>query len=577
MKTVWADTLDRNAVLPEYPRPQMERDSYLNLNGIWEYAITKAEEEYKGADGTILVPFSPETALSGVGKTLKPTETLWYSRRFTLPSGFNRGRILLHFGAVDQEATVFLNGTLLGSHSGGYLPFSFDITEALVNGENELIVKVRDESDTSYHSRGKQKTKRGGIWYTPQSGIWQTVWCESVPKQYIAALRITPLYDESSVEICAIPSESGSEMPCIVRMGDVVQHGIAGIPVRVSMEGFRPWSPEQPNLYHFEVRMGDDCVRSYFAMRKFGVGKDENGISRLFLNGKPYFHTGVLDQGYWPESLYTPPSDEAVIYDIETMKDMGFNMLRKHIKVEPLRWYYHCDRLGMLVWQDMINGGGKYRLTTISVPLVTGQYLSDGEANYRRFGREDEAGRQAYYEELEGMVSLLYNTPSVAMWVPFNEGWGQFDAAEAVRRILAMDASRTIDHASGWHDQGIGDVQSLHVYFRPYKFKPDKLGRAVLLTEFGGYNCRIKGHSFNKKDFGYKKFESKEALLQAYRNLFEKEIIPAKKQGLAATVYTQLCDVEDELNGLLTYDRAVEKLPRDAVRSLNEKLIKDNQ
>ena len=576
MKTVWTDTLDHNAVLPEYPRPQMERDSYLNLNGIWEYAITKADEEYKGADGNILVPFSPETALSGVGRSLRPTETLWYSRCFTLPDGFNRGRVLLHFGAVDQEAEVCLNGRLLGSHSGGYLPFSFDITDALADGENELTVKVRDVSDTSCHSRGKQKTKRGGIWYTPQSGIWQTVWCESVPKQYIAALHITPLYDESSVEICAIPSYSALDLPCIVRVGDVVQHGFAGRPIRVSMEGFRPWSPEQPNLYDFEVRMGDDCVKSYFAMRKFGVGKDENGISRLFLNGKPYFHSGVLDQGYWPESLYTPPSDEAMVYDIETMKAMGFNMLRKHIKVEPLRWYYHCDRLGMLVWQDMINGGGKYRVTTISAPLITGKHLKDGEANYRRFGREDEAGRQAYYEELEDMVTLLYNTPSVAMWVPFNEGWGQFDAAEAVKRILAMDTSRTIDHASGWHDQGIGDVQSLHVYFRPYRFKPDKLGRAVLLTELGGYNCRINGHSFNKKDFGYKKFESTEELLKAYRDLYEKEIIPAKEQGLAATVYTQLSDVEDELNGLLTYDRAVEKLPRDAVRALNEKLTGSN-
>ncbi|MBE5785643.1 MAG: glycoside hydrolase family 2 [Clostridiales bacterium] len=576
MKTVWADTIDVNAVLPEYPRPQMERDSYLNLNGIWEYAITKADEEYAGADGEILVPFSPESPLSGVERMLKPTETLWYFRRFTLPVGFNRGRILLHFGAVDQEAIVCLNGKLLGTHRGGYLPFSFDITDVLVNGENELLVKVRDESDTSFHSRGKQKTKRGGIWYTPQSGIWQTVWCESVPKEYIMGLRITPLYDESSVEICAFPSNADSDAPCIVRVGDVVQHGTAGMPIRVSMEGFRPWSPEQPNLYDFEVRVGEDCVRSYFGMRKFGVGKDKNGISRLFLNGKPYFHTGVLDQGYWPDGLYTAPSDEAMICDIETMKAMGFNMLRKHIKVEPLRWYYHCDRLGMLVWQDMINGGGKYKTTTVSMPLITGKHLNDGEANYRRFGREDEKGRKEYYEELEDMVGLLYNTPSVAMWVPFNEGWGQFDAAEAVRRILAMDDSRTIDHASGWHDQGIGTVQSLHVYFRPYRFKADKFGRAVLLSEFGGYNCRIDGHSFNKKDYGYKKFETKEALLQAYRDLYEKEIIPAKEQGLAATVYTQLSDVEDELNGFLTYDRAVEKLPREAVRALNEKLTEGN-
>ena len=318
--------------------------------------------------------------------------------------------------------------------------------------------------------------------------------------------------------------------------------------------------------------MGEDCVKSYFGMRKFGVEQDEAGTPRLFLNGKPYFHTGVLDQGYWPDGLYTAPSDAAMVSDIRAMKEMGFNMLRKHIKVEPLRWYYHCDRLGMLVWQDMPNGGGKYNLATISLPLLTGKHHSDGEKHYRRFARADARGRQAYYDELEEMVALLYNSPSVAMWVPFNEGWGQFDAAEAVRRIQAMDETRTIDHASGWHDQGIGAVQSLHVYFKPYKFAPDKLGRAVLLSEFGGYNRRIEGHCFNKKDFGYKRFESEEALLGAWRALYENEILPAKEQGLAAAVYTQLSDVEDELNGLLTYDRAVKKLPADAVREINERL-----
>ena len=572
MKTAWSETLDPNAILPEYPRPQMVRESYLNLNGVWQYAIAKEGETPEKPAGDILVPFSPESELSGVRRMLKPKETLWYTRVFTLAEGFNIGRVLLHFGAVDQTATVYLNGNELGTHTGGYLPFSFDATDSLKEGENTLAVRVRDESDASFHSRGKQKRKRGGIWYTPQSGIWQTVWCESVPAQYIAALRITPLFDESSVEICAYPQDAECALPCIVRIGDVVQHGTAGVPVTVSMEGFKPWSPEHPYLYDCEVRMGEDCVKSYFGMRKFGVKQDEAGTPRLFLNGKPYFHTGVLDQGYWPDGLYTAPSDAAMVSDIRAMKEMGFNMLRKHIKVEPLRWYYHCDRIGMLVWQDMPNGGGKYNLATISLPLLTGKHHSDGEKHYRRFARADARGRQAYYDELEEMVALLYNSPSVAMWVPFNEGWGQFDAAEAVRRIQAMDETRTIDHASGWHDQGIGAVQSLHVYFKPYKFAPDKLGRAVLLSEFGGYNRRIEGHCFNKKDFGYKRFESEETLLGAWRALYENEILPAKEQGLAAAVYTQLSDVEDELNGLLTYDRAVKKLPADAVREINERL-----
>ena len=393
-----------------------------------------------------------------------------------------------------------------------------------------------------------------------------------MPEDYIAALRITPHFDESSVEICAYPQDGNCALPCIVRIGDVVQHGTAGIPVTVSMEGFKSWSPEHPYLYDCEVRMGEDCVKSYFGMRKFSVEQDEAGVPRLFLNGRPYFHTGVLDQGYWPDGLYTAPSDEAMVHDIETMKEMGFNMLRKHIKVEPLRWYYHCDRLGMLVWQDMPNGGGTYKTSTISLPLVTGKHLPDGEKNYHRFAREDAQGRREYYEELEEMVALLYNSPSVAMWVPFNEGWGQFDAAEAVRRIREMDETRTIDHASGWHDQGIGDVQSLHVYFKPYRFAPDRLGRAVLLTEFGGYNCRVEGHCFNKKDFGYKRFETGDALLAAWRALYENEILPAKEQGLAAAVYTQLSDVEDELNGLMTYDRTVLKFPADAAREINERL-----
>ena len=569
MKTAWSETLDPNAILPEYPRPQMARESYLNLNGMWQYAIAKEGETPEKPAGDILVPFSPESELSGVGRMLKPKETLWYTRIFTLPQGFNIGRVLLHFGAVDQTATVYLNGSELGTHTGGYLPFSFDATDSLKEGENTLAVRVRDESDASFHSRGKQKRKRGGIWYTPQSGIWQTVWCESVPAQYIAALRITPLFDESSVEICAYPQDAECALPCIVRIGDVVQHGTAGVPVTVSMEGFKPWSPEHPYLYDCEVRMGEDCVKSYFGMRKFGVEQDEAGVPRLFLNGKPYFHTGVLDQGYWPDGLYTPPSDEAMVYDIQAMKELGFNTLRKHVKVEPLRWYYHCDRLGMLVWQDMPNGGGPYRSKVTVAPLITNKHRPDTDD--AAFGREDQGEKDGFIQELGEMIANLYNCVSIAMWVPFNEGWGQFGAKEMAERIREWDDTRLIDHASGWHDQGAGDVKSIHTYFRPYRFRPDPQGRPVALTEFGGYGLTIPEHSLPNKSFCYKTCKTQEELFQAWKKLYERQILPAVGKGLSAAIYTQLSDVEGERNGILTYDRAVCKLPPEA-RELNQRL-----
>jgi hypothetical protein len=566
MKTKWGEALDQNKVLAEYPRPQMERDSYLNLNGIWKYAITETDKFPSAFDGDILVPFSPECELSGVMRSLLPTQTLWYRRIFRLPEGFNVGRVLLHFGAVDQEATVYVNGKEVCSHVGGYTPFSADIT-ACLGEENTLLVKVRDYSDTVPGSRGKQKSRRGGIWYTAQSGIWQTVWLESVPKDYICSLHITPLFDESAVKLTV--TSKGSH-PCCAKVGDTEVAFSSNESIRIPIPAFTPWTPECPHLYDLTVTMGEDQVKSYFGMRKFSVDTDDKGVKRLFLNNKPYFHNGLLDQGYYSDGMYTAPSDEAMIFDIQTAKDMGFNMLRKHIKIEPLRWYYHCDRIGMLVWQDMMNGGGDYRTFTIASPLVTGIHFKD--SHYKWFAREDEAGRSQYYNELDELIHHLYNTVSIAMWVPFNEGWGQFDAAEAVKRIKKLDTTRTIDHASGWHDQKFGEIKSLHVYFRKYRFHKDKLGRAVVLSEFGGYNFRVNGHCFNQKDFGYKRFETEEALLTAYRKLFENEILPAKQQGLSATVYTQLTDVEDELNGLITYDRKVIKLPEEKIKEINEKL-----
>ena len=575
LKTVWGEQLDPEQVLREYPRPQMVRDSYLNLNGYWDYSITAGDSHPGEWQGSILVPFSPESALSGVERTLQKDETLWYHRRVTLPDGFlpEGGRLLLHFGAVDQEAVILLNGKETGSHTGGYNAFTIDLTEGWQAGENELIVKVKDETDAGSRSRGKQKTRRGGIWYTPQSGIWQTVWLEAVPALYIQGLQMLPHIDSGEIEL-TIEADAFSKAVCTVAIRGETHSVPVNTPTCIPVGDVPLWSPETPHLEPFAVELGGDRVESYFAMRSFGVGRDDDGVMRLLLNGKPYFHNGLLDQGYWPDGLYTAPSDEALIYDIQTMKVLGFNMLRKHIKVEPMRWYYHCDRIGMLVWQDMPSGGSRYKVPVISAPLITGIHLKD--SHYRWFAREDEVQRDAYYEELEEMILQLRNVPSIALWVPFNEGWGQFDAEKACALIQELDPTRPIDHASGWHDQGIGQLQSLHVYFRPYRFKPDRKGRAVVLSEFGGYNLRLDGHCFNQIDFGYKKLKDQEELWQAYEKLFREQILPAIPKGLAATVYTQVSDVEDELNGLFTYDRAIVKLPADRLRGLNDEIAAFN-
>lgn len=568
LMTPWGEHLDENCILTEYPRPQMRRNSYLNLNGRWEYAITDSDELPRRWDGTILVPFSPESALSGVGRSLQPGQTLWYRREVILPQGFipADGRLLLHFGAVDQEAAVYWNGRLLGRHMGGYNAFTLDATDAL-GPRNSLVVRVHDDTDASFHSRGKQKTRRGGIWYTPQSGIWQTVWMEAVPRHYIESLRIVPLFDQSAVEVMVRCSQP---LQCEATVDGRTVPFTSGEPARIPMPDFRAWSPEDPYLYDLSVTLGEDRVESYFGMRKMEVRADRGGVKRLFLNGEPYFQSGLLDQGYWPDGLYTAPSDEALIYDIQTAKAMGFNLLRKHIKVEPMRWYYHCDRLGMMVWQDMPSGGGKYRFSTITLPLVTGIHRRDN--HYRAFARASSQGRGEYMDELEEMVGQLFNAPSVVLWVPFNEGWGQFDSTLVMERLRALDPTRPVDPASGWHDQGAGELRSLHVYFKPFRFRRDRRGRALALSEFGGYNLRVDGHCFNQKDYGYRRLPDAAALWRDFSRLYEREVLPAVPKGLCASVYTQLSDVEDELNGLMTYDRRVVKLDADEVRELNERL-----
>ena len=560
LTTKWGEALDREHPLPEYPRPQLRRESFLNLNGVWQYAVSTLNSEPEEYDGDIVVPFPLESELSGVGRVLQPGEYLWYRREFTLPEDFNVGRVLLHFGAVDQCARVWVNGMDACTHTGGYLPFSADITDLLFEGENTLVVRVTDDTDRSYHTRGKQKLKPGGIWYSPVSGIWQTVWCESVPENYISSMFITPHLEDGSVELLVM----GEGAVRAVIDGDAYDFE-AGTSALLKLREVRAWSPEEPYLYKLELAMGDDRVESYFAMRSVGIGEDRNGVKRLLLNGKPYFQNGLLDQGWWPDGLYTAPSDEALAFDIAAAKTMGFNMLRKHVKVEPLRWYYHCDRLGMLVWQDMPNGGGAYSALTVSAPLLTGSHSRDDK--YSKFARREEKGRDEFREELLDMVSHLYNAPSIVTWVIFNEGWGQFDSDKCAEAVLELDSSRILDRTSGWHDQGSGELRSIHLYFDDYKHKPDKLGRCVVLSEFGGYTLPIDGHAWPGKPFGYKKFDSQEKFRRALTLLYDGQIRPACMSGLAAAIYTQLTDVENELNGLITYDRRVIKLsPADIKR-----------
>lgn len=562
MLTEFGEKIDKNCPLAEYPRPQFVRNSYINLNGCWKCEFSKSSELPSDFKTDITVPFSPETPLSGVGRVLEPSEYLHYEKRFNITSDFNKGRVFIHFGAVDQIADVYLNGVHIGSHSGGYTPFSFEITDNIKEGENRLNVTVRDFSDTKQYSRGKQKFNRGGIWYSPQSGIWQTVWLESTPKEYLHSVKITPDFDNEQVRF---DFEADAEVLVSVYDGDMLIAETAEKVVRIP--DFKPWSPESPFLYNVVFSCGKDRVRSYFGMRKFSVGKDENGMPRLFLNNNPYFHNGLLDQGYYPDGFLTPPSNEAMEYDVKTVKKMGFNMLRKHIKIEPLLWYHYCDVNGILVWQDMVNGGGKYGLEVSVLPFI-GVNLDD--TNYKTFKRTDASQRESYYKELREMLDALYNCPCIAVWVPFNEGWGQFDSAKAYKFIKEFDKTRVVDSTSGWHDRGVTDVISKHIYFTPIKVKAG--AKPYVLSEFGGFSHRVNEHTFNNKMFGYKIYNSPESLAKAYKKTFEKVIIPQISKGLSATVYTQLTDVEDELNGLLTYDRKVVKIPVDILKKINERV-----
>lgn len=561
LMTKWGEDLNKNCPLSEYPRPQFKRDSFLNLNGVWQCEFCESEEIPSEFSYDIVVPFSPETPLSGVNRKLKSNEYLVYNRSFDLPENFNKGRVFIHFGAVDQIAKVYLNGNFVGVHHGGYTSFSFDISP-FVQEHNILNVVVRDLTEKNEYSRGKQKTKRGGIWYSAQSGIWQTVWLESTPDEYISNIRITPDLDNQTV---TFEAENDITVQKLIYDGDKLIADTTDTVVK--LENVKEWSPENPFLYDVVFKYKDDEVHSYFGMRKFSVGADDSGMPRLMLNNKPYFMNGLLDQGYYPDGFLTPPSNEAMEFDIKSVKNLGFNMLRKHIKIEPMLWYHYCDVNGIIVWQDMINGGGNYGLEVSAIPFV-GINLDD--SNYKTFKRTNLNARKLYYKELEEMITALYNCPCIAMWVPFNEGWGQFDSNYAYTLVKAMDSTRIVDSASGWHDRGQTDVISKHIYFTPIKVHSGS--KPWCLTEFGGLSTRVKGHTFNDKMFGYKIFNSKQGLTKAYKNLFEKTIIPQIKDGLSATVYTQVTDVEDELNGLFTYDRKVQKIDTEVLKSINERV-----
>jgi beta-galactosidase/beta-glucuronidase len=577
--------------LAEYPRPAMRRDSCEILNGPWQYAITQTAEYPAAWQGSILVPYSPEAPASGVGRTLQPGQWLHYHRLFAPPAG-EGGRVLLHFGAVDYACAVQVNGHLAGGHRGGYWPFTLDITDLLNGtGRNSLWVAVQDPTGHGTQARGKQTLKPGGMFYPAQSGIWQTVWLERVPDNYIQTLTVTPDYDARTVTVRVHTAKPGGAVNlwAMVRAGGVTIAEDWGsdeadqdgeVTLNIPEEHFFPWSPDTPFLYDLTVgtNQGEeaefDTVHSYFALRKWSCAPDAHGVLRFCLNDKPILLNGLLDQGYWPEGLYTPPSDAAVERELSEVKALGFNLLRKHAKIEPQRWYYHCDRLGLIVWQDIVNGGSAYNLwfvtylTNVLQPLL--RRFPDGKAAYSLLSRAKPASREEYARELADTVQALRCHPCIACWVPFNEGWGQFDAGKAVQALRTLDGTRLVDEASGWFDQGGGDVHSLHNYFYPLRIRPQK--RTVALSEYGGIAWPMPGHEPPHKTYGYGTAKDRQELTARYKKLQLKTVLPQLEKGLSALVYTQLTDVEDEVNGLFTYDRAAVKPDANAVRSVNAAL-----
>jgi hypothetical protein len=566
LRTRWAAEVSPDQTLPEYPRPQLVRPDWLNLNGLWDYAITPgAADRPTRWDGTILVPFPVESALSGVMRRLRPEERLWYRRTFEVPPGWAGRRVRLHFGAVDWEARVWVNGREVGTHSGGYDAFTCDLTTALKPGAGqEIVVAVADPTDAGTQPRGKQVREPRGIWYTSTSGIWQTVWLEPVPERYIASLQLVPLPERG---LLRLQVETGGPVGTPLSVAaTATTHGqivaaarapvteVLGLPV----PGAVLWSPEHPFLYDLKVQLIEqerviDEVSTYFGMRSIQIGPGPDGVLRLLLNGEPLFEIGTLDQGFWPDGLYTAPTDEALRYDIEVTRQLGFNTIRKHVKIEPDRWYWWCDRLGMLVWQDMPSGdrsiGGR------DPDLV----------------RSPESAAQ-YERELEALVRGRGNHPSIIMWVPFNEGWGQYDTGRITRLLYTLDPSRPVDSASGWTDRQTGSVSDIHRYPGPGAPRPEER-RALVLGEFGGLGLPLPGHLWHQdRNWGYRTFQDRSELTAGYEDLLERLHLLLGTSGLSAAIYTQTTDVEIEVNGLMTYDRALIKMDPHRVAAANRRL-----
>ena len=537
-----------------YPRPRLVRDSFLCLNGEWDLTATDGQN-YK-----IIVPFAPESALSGVGKRMGEKPHIIYKKHFCLPEGFVRERVILHFGAVDQIAEVTLNGKALGKHIGGYEHFSFDVTDCLAE-ENELVVIATNADDPLSLPYGKQCEKSGGMWYTPVTGIWQTVWLESVSEKFITELSV--VVDGNEVEITAQGICDGEIT--VDADGKEIKAALMGGRAKFTLDAVREWSPEDPYLYRYTVEAEGDRVESYFAARKVSI-EEKNGKRVICLNSKPIFLHGLLDQGYFSDGIFTPATPEEYKRDILSMKELGFNLLRKHIKVEPDIFYYYCDLLGMMVMQDMVNNGDYSFIRDTALPTIGLQSRND-----KRLHR-DKATRKAYEDGMVTTVNALREYPCIVAWTVFNEGWGQFCSQEMYEKMKALDDTRVIDTASGWFSGAESDVESQHVYFKPFKVKK-KYDKPLFLSEFGGYACRIEGHIFNpNNEYGYKSFKSAAELEDAFVALYKNEIIPAIKQGLCGTVYTQVSDVEDETNGLLTYDRRVCKVDKKRVRELSDEI-----
>ena len=606
--TVWGEALDSSNVLPEYPRPRMQRDNYVMLNGVWDYTIVPVDGEIgveilaqqtipSRWDGQIVVPFSPEAPLSGVGRTVQPSEFLWYKRKIELPKLADDQRLILHFEAVDWMCACFVDGKLVGTHVGGYLPFSFDVTDLLGSSETgeatadsadtaELVLCVWDPSDTGSQLRGKQRLSRGDIWYTAQSGIWQSVWYEVVSAVHLESLTLKgDMF--GALEVRANVRASGlagvqtgafkleltlkDELGQDVLLATLPVDGAGEISAELHVDDPQLWSPESPHLYAVEATLWQDgvvvdFVRSYCAFRTVEVKPDEAGVPRVHLNGAPYFVRGVLDQGCWSDGLMTAPSDDALVYDIEAMKSAGFNTLRKHIKIESERWYYHCDRLGMLVWQDCVSGGSAYSPWHTSqkptlFSFTWGRFDDTTPSHHEALSAGKDGYRKEWTETCQEMVKLLDGHPSIGFWTLFNEGWGQFDARAATEAVRALDATRPIDATSGWYDQGCGDFLSIHNYFRPLRagwHGKQRGNRAAIISEFGGLAQMTSGHTSLDHSYGYGDFATVEDWRGAVQKLLA-EVESLQVEGLAGYVYTQVSDVEEEVNGLLTYDRKINK------------------